>query len=426
VSLVVSACQGVESEEETSAVPERAQSEAALYPIEDCPVDAYCPTPVYCGNNLCDGNETDVSCPQDCTYCGDGMCNGWESTANCPMDCGSRCGDGTCNGGETVNSCKLDCGPKLRSTRLERVRRCRNDYFFCNSTRTQEEYHWWDDFGVADDKQKETYIAQPMRPPREDVRHLVLLLAGQQFGSGLWSRVTGQDNDYKQAFDRTDGSHQVGLDEYSLASKLVEEMVRTSNDTFMGLAFDARFNYGFTPSNKQDIENAYYEWLKEKAYLWNLQSIYLAGHSRGGCLAARLARRFKQDVPSIPVILHLFDPVCDGDNGEFGTWESSIDNPVSSEWNWYGYSTDFSAQFPTTYNLAVYNMISGAQVLDSGVADGIETARAMSQYQAWTPSYTMGDWYTQKWFNIDHSNMSSLYWDALRHYSDSCDRFGCR
>jgi MYXO-CTERM domain-containing protein len=43
--------------------------------------------------------------------CGDGTCDaeGGESTATCPSDCGTECGDGVCNGDETNESCLEDC-----------------------------------------------------------------------------------------------------------------------------------------------------------------------------------------------------------------------------------------------------------------------------------------------------------------------------
>ena len=49
-------------------------------------------------------------------------------------------------------------------------------------------------------------------------------------------------------------------------------------------------NYGFSPSNKQEIENACCAWLKEKFYSWNLRAVYLAGHTQGG-LAGAAGRR---------------------------------------------------------------------------------------------------------------------------------------
>ncbi|MFA5188655.1 MAG: hypothetical protein WC460_04820 [Patescibacteria group bacterium] len=77
----------------------------------------------YCGDYLCNNNETCNTCPKDCgscpapvEYCGDGVCNNNETCLLCSKDCGScptpeqYCGDGTCNNDETCLSCSKDCG----------------------------------------------------------------------------------------------------------------------------------------------------------------------------------------------------------------------------------------------------------------------------------------------------------------------------
>jgi hypothetical protein len=109
----------------------------------------------YCGDNVCNGEETVSTCPHDCestgvANCGDGFCNGSETESSCPRDCtvgGSGsctdnafndftggyncsyshcsegctfdsngcpnacnvCGDGTCAGSESSSSCPADC-----------------------------------------------------------------------------------------------------------------------------------------------------------------------------------------------------------------------------------------------------------------------------------------------------------------------------
>jgi hypothetical protein len=43
----------------------------------------------FCGDNVCNGTETFVTCPSDCpsSFCPDGVCNGTETYATCPADC---------------------------------------------------------------------------------------------------------------------------------------------------------------------------------------------------------------------------------------------------------------------------------------------------------------------------------------------------
>ena len=79
-----------------------------LDPRDDVPVTATC------GDDICSGDETLASCPEDCTpteTCGNSFCGVGENTANCPVDCpaANSCGNGVCDAGETTNSCPADC-----------------------------------------------------------------------------------------------------------------------------------------------------------------------------------------------------------------------------------------------------------------------------------------------------------------------------
>ncbi len=75
-----------------------------------CPQDC----PAVCGNTKCDIGETYLTCPQDCpTVCGDSTCNGDETYESCPQDCPTVCGDMTCNGNETHETCPKDCPRKI-------------------------------------------------------------------------------------------------------------------------------------------------------------------------------------------------------------------------------------------------------------------------------------------------------------------------
>jgi len=59
------------------------------------------PPSAYCGDNICNNNETCSTCSNDCgscplppppplsAYCGDGICNNGELCSSCPVDCGS-------------------------------------------------------------------------------------------------------------------------------------------------------------------------------------------------------------------------------------------------------------------------------------------------------------------------------------------------
>jgi hypothetical protein len=105
LSLVVSACGGVMSDEQVGA------EEVPLAQVEQ---EYRCG---FCGDGYCCPTmESSATCPNDCgqPFCGDGVCNTntGESSTSCPSDCGpsTYCGDGSCNGGETSSSCPSDCG----------------------------------------------------------------------------------------------------------------------------------------------------------------------------------------------------------------------------------------------------------------------------------------------------------------------------
>ncbi|MFH1850682.1 MAG: S8 family serine peptidase [archaeon] len=70
----------------------------------------------WCGDGLCNGVESCISCEVDCgtcpSYCGDGECSGDEACSSCEADCGvcpSTCGNGVCDTDETKQSCLEDC-----------------------------------------------------------------------------------------------------------------------------------------------------------------------------------------------------------------------------------------------------------------------------------------------------------------------------
>ena len=67
-----------------------------------------------CGDGLCYiiFGENPENCPEDCTsYCGDLVCDANETYPNCPTDCEASCGDGICSRNEYVDyGCEADCG----------------------------------------------------------------------------------------------------------------------------------------------------------------------------------------------------------------------------------------------------------------------------------------------------------------------------
>lgn len=417
--------EGVEAAEDAAATEIELRKPAP----DNCNIED--PNCEYCGDLICQNGEEEL-CPYDCRVCGDTQCTIGENTLSCPEDCGTACGDGVCNGAESIDTCFADCGPKFGTVRLDRVIRCRNGFPLpCNSTLTEQQYHWWEYYGVANGKQKRTFISRASEPDRSAVRRLVFLAAGQQndgLDPDLPSQLTGQFDEYKDAFSAKTGSASVGLAAGSLARRLVEDLHVNPDDTFIGLAFDARFNYDFSSSNKQEIENAYYAWLRDRFEAQNLESIYLAGHSRGGCLAMRLARRFNADFPAVPMVVQVFDPVCHHKDGEMGVWSGSVDNPVSDDSELFARPVNMEALFTDTSNLRVLNIVSGALVVDIPFDIGSGIRAFAHETSDGSSVQKLGDWYEQRWSEIGHhwlGNSDAVVNRALTHLQAACQQIGC-
>jgi hypothetical protein len=393
---------------------------------DTCPYDCG-----FCGDGVCSATESGW-CASDCDWCGDGSCNGGDSTANCPQDCGSACWDGVCNGAENAANCPAECSLPTTLT-VEKVRYCKWSFPVCNSAITRPEYGVWESNGVDNEKQKRTFLSRASDPLKSKVRHLMFIAAGQQTGDfpsdDVSTLLTGQSMNWNQ-FSSTQSTRQVTTDPDSLARRVVATGRWPISNTFIGLAFDARFNFDFGAAEKNDIEDAYFAWLTGKFFAGNLEGIYLAGYSRGGCLVARLARRFKQSFPSVPLVLHIFDGVCaehsvthPWDGPEFGLLNRKEDNPENSS-DYSAWKVDMNERFPDRTNLSVLNMVGGEKVL-------LDAARAFSHVDASAnpTELFLGPraWYRQTWHDASHGAMdnASRVTDAVNHFVQSCNALGC-
>jgi len=286
---------------------------------------------------------------------------------------------------------------------VDRIRYCRTFWPICND-RLQDDYHWWESRGVTDQIQKSTLIGRYNEPARGNVRHLAFFAAGQRWNDGIRSFVTGQPN--FNDFGYTESNRWMTVDDGSLPYRMFNEGIYSRSDTFVGLAYDARFNWGFTPQNKEDIVNAYYDWLKSKVYTGNLTSVYLAGHSRGGALVMRLAQKFKQEFPHVILIVQTFDPVAVMQEGEMGAYNGWIDNPVAQfprdtaflnnlgNWSW---KSDLRAQFANKRNFAFTNFLVGGKIF--GLAQEV---RSLTHESSFEDTSSLG-WYDHRWVDANES-----------------------
>ena len=77
------------------------------------------------------------------------------------------------------------------------------------------------------------------------------------------------------------------------------------------MVLDARFGYHYWAHEKKNIVNGYFEYLDNKMKENSApRTIFLAGHSRGGCLVMLLAQKFTSKYPHTRVIVDNYDEVC--------------------------------------------------------------------------------------------------------------------
>lgn len=299
--------------------------------------------------------------------------------------------------------------------KVERVAYCRAPWI-CNDT-TATEYHWWEDAGVPDQAQKNTYLSRYNEPSIANTENIVYLASGMRPTPSLDStpgkrnELTGQ---YDWApFEKTESYRYLPISQNSIAYNLLSRGIFSPSNTFIGLGFDARYNGDFSRNNLQDIVNAHYAWLKSKANPSRLKSVYLAGHSRGGALVLRIAQLFKRDYPNVNVIVDTFEPVARACNlcPQFGDINRDkldvykdiyFNNPLvnypqgggvnfSGNWVW---TTDVQALFPKKGNLVVNNYLNGGKM---PVWLAFDT-RAFGHERNGNRPYLDLGWYRQQWF----------------------------
>jgi pimeloyl-ACP methyl ester carboxylesterase len=295
---------------------------------------------------------------------------------------------------------------------VDRIRYCRTTIApICNS-KLMDEYKPWDTRNVDEVRQRNTFISRYVDPGIDNVEHLVFLSAGQRldapFVGAQGNRVTGQPDDFERHWADHEGQKEKSIDAESIAARIFRQTVRTTGNTFAALAFDAQFNWGRSKAEKHDVESAFYEWLRGKFRPENIRSIYLGGHSRGGALVLRLAKRFKQEFPHVPVIVHAFDAVPKVDQGELMSTGAKIDNPVTDDSSFFTYTTDFNAYFPIKKHLYVLNLVSGDMVLREAT-ERLAPVRAVSDVNASGAQGLDTVWYRQVWYDLNHSAIASSW-----------------
>ncbi|WP_237079427.1 hypothetical protein [Myxococcus xanthus] len=240
---------------------------------------------------------------------------------------------------------------------------------------------------------------------------LVLMSAGQKISSsGHSSGVTGQASNWDASCDSASCPN-VSLDGRSLAMKLRALGLFPSGKTYLSVVNDANFDHLFDSDTKQRIVNGFSNWLQAQVRP-ETRAIYLAGSSRGGCLMMRMAQALRANtaLDGIDIYVSSFDGVCRNSQGELGTFDSKINNPVRPWGTFYGaWATNLTAQFPRRDRLHIFHVVGGQEVAP---ATGI---RAFSGYAGSTPPSTGTNldwgWYKQTWVKWQHKEIGNPYTD---------------
>ncbi|MBI2569588.1 MAG: hypothetical protein HYV63_21500 [Candidatus Schekmanbacteria bacterium] len=282
-------------------------------------------------------------------------------------------------------------------------------------------YNAWCNQGVHIDNMESTYVSVIHDPGISAVKNLVLFVAGQQgIDAGQQdfpSAMTGQDENWRSpgmssAVWCSDNRSQVQKFIYHFTTKYGSSTPKYSSgtvpfvwgETFIAATNDAAFYHGASSGTKTDIVDAFNELLLGQAYATNVEKIYLAGASRGGALAYRLAKKIRDNsaYDGVPIIVTSVDGVLNSDEGEGASESEYVDNPYDSgEHGWRTYLQDY--HYDTNW-LRIYQVVTGNLV-------------ATSDARGWaTPSSNeddISDFYRQEWFNegINHQ-------DACRNYGE--------
>lgn len=240
---------------------------------------------------------------------------------------------------------------------------------------------------------------------------LVIMSAGQKISSsGHSSGVTGQSSNWDASCDSVSCPN-VSLDGRSLAMKLRAQGWFPSGKTYLSVVNDANFDHLFDSDTKQRIVNGFSNWLQAQVRP-ETRAIYLAGSSRGGCLMMRMAQTLRANtaLDGIDIYVSSFDGVCRNSQGELGTFDSKINNPVRPWGTFYGaWATNLTAQFPRRNKLHIFHVVGGQEVAP---ATGI---RAFSGYAGSAPPSTGTNldwgWYKQTWVKWQHKEIGNPYTD---------------
>lgn len=281
---------------------------------------------------------------------------------------------------------------------LDRVRHCRIR-ILCFSRLTKQSYSPLSRRILRHISKKIT-LTELSSPTKDRTENVVLFFAGQQSLKGRRSGITGQREWYKANWNARTPSHPATLNPRSLAAEVAQMGVFPLPKSFLALVFDTQFDYQHFSWTKTRTARAYFDYIVSK-FGPRTRTVYLAGHSRGGCLAMRVAAKLTSKFRNLRVVVSVFDPVCAVPQlfnvPEFGLSEALIPNPVNPKY--HVQSSNMTRQFPSNACVSIRSFLSGEPLLfvHSFGHAAFRSRTGTLQTKSGRP------WYTQSFHNETHS-----------------------
>jgi len=325
--------------------------------------------------------------------------------------------------------------------KLDRTRYCTREVPLPCYGVTNHKYRFFKD-RMSNTAQKNMYIAENNRPPKQSTKNLVMFFAGQQTTGGYHDGLSGQVNGYKTPFERKTAWEWTHLSSDSYANQILNEAYFSGDDTFVGMALDARFNYERREDAKDQILSAYLDYIMDKLSSDGAETILLVGHSRGGCLAMRLGQKMAT-LAKYPgsilyltrIIIQTWDPVCADKRGplreEFGVITSDpIDNPLVDDKSYKVYTTNMNTQFQHAKKscLAIKSVLSGEVIMETidwaydTHAFGHRSDNGLVANYLWEDGFK---WYQQSWNDLGHTGITWTNWDQFENHLKNAMKMKC-
>lgn len=234
------------------------------------------------------------------------------------------------------------------------------------------------------------------------------MYAGQQKTDGDESPLTGQLDKYKNRWPSTVGTMERALSDTGLIHPVLASGVYAQRNTFVGLVFDSQFDYWDFSWKKSAILCAHVQYVSDKMGP-RTTSIFLVGHSRGGCLVMRMAAMLSELNPTVAVIIIAYDPICVVPGlmwwTEFGVTDKMIRNPLKPSYKVH--TTNMTEQLQVRKCLAVRSYLCGDRVFLFPVRSFGHVGFDKQKQSLALPGGR--EWYTQSFHIETHNGIDDLY-----------------